>query len=204
MVDKTLRQAKERILIPIAQRMGGVDPSLITWLAFGVGVGAAVSLWQQNYGIGILLWGLNRILDGLDGTLARTNQRQSDFGGYLDMVLDVVIYTIIPLGLTAGTGTVTAYLALAVLLGSFYINAASWMYLAALLEKRQAGASSTGEQTTITMPTGLIEGTETIVLFSLFILLPHYLVPLFYLMAALVLITAIQRLIWAYRVLDGK
>lgn len=73
------------------------------------------------------------------------------------------------------------------------------MYLAALLEKRNAGAAARGELTSVTMPTGLVEGAETIVLYTIFLLFPGALVPIFVLMAGLVLITVGQRLIWAVR-----
>jgi hypothetical protein len=49
------------------------------------------------------------------------------------------------------------------------------------------------------MPTGLIEGAETIVFYIAFYLFSVYLAPLFWLMAVLVVITAGQRLVWAYR-----
>jgi hypothetical protein len=49
------------------------------------------------------------------------------------------------------------------------------------------------------MPAGLIGGTETIIFYSLFLLWPLYLVPLYLLMAGLVLVTVGQRLVWASR-----
>ncbi|MEZ4605660.1 MAG: hypothetical protein R2865_02330 [Deinococcales bacterium] len=86
------------------------------------------------------------------------------------------------------------------LLSSFYINAASWMYLAALLEKRAVKHSLTS----IIMPAGLIEGAETILFFSLFMLFPEHLYQLFSLMATLVIITVIQRLWWVFRRLSRE
>jgi hypothetical protein len=73
------------------------------------------------------------------------------------------------------------------------------MYLAALFEKRSTGAAAGGELTAVTMPAGLIEGAETVVFFTLFLLFPGAIVPLFSLMAALVLFTAGQRVAWAIR-----
>jgi hypothetical protein len=58
------------------------------------------------------------------------------------------------------------------LLGSFFVNAASWMYLSAVLERRGAGAAARGERTTVTMPPGLIAGAETVVLYTLFLVFP--------------------------------
>jgi phosphatidylglycerophosphate synthase len=100
------------------------------------------------------LWLFNRVLDGLDGMVARFHARQSDFGGYLDIVLDFVVYAAIPVGLYWGNPGATNTAALILLLSSFYVNAASWIYLSAILEKRAAGASARGELTSVTMPNG--------------------------------------------------
>ena len=200
MIDKVLREPKESLLTPLVQGpLRRIHPTTVTVLAAVVGLAAAVAVWQGAYLPALALWAVNRVLDGLDGTLARITNQQSDLGAYLDIVLDHVVYTAIPLGLALAAGTSEAFLALALLLASFYINGASWMYLAALIEKRHAGAVAQGELTTVTMPGGLIEGAETVFFYSLFLLFPGALVPLFGLMAALVLITAGQRVPWAIR-----
>lgn len=199
-IDKLLRVPKERVLTPLARDgLRDVHPITITVAALGVGLAAGVAAWQQVYGLALGLWLINRVLDGLDGTVARLHAKQSDLGGYLDILLDVTVYAVVPLGLALGVNTPAAYLSLALLLGSFYINGASWMYLAALLEKRNSGAAARGELTTITMPGGLIEGTETVIFYGLFLLFPGWLVLLFGLMAGLVLFTTGQRVVWAVR-----
>ncbi len=200
MLDKILRVPKEQILTPLARGpLRTLSPTTVTLLAAGVGVAAGMAAWQQAYVPALALWGVNRVLDGLDGTLARLQEAQSDLGSYLDIVLDHLSYVAIPLGLALANGTNAAFLALALLFASFYINGASWMYLAALLEKRRQGATAQNELTSVTMPGGLIEGTETVVCYVLFLLLPGALVPLFGLMATLVVITAGQRIAWAVR-----
>lgn len=200
MIDKVLREPKEALLGRlITGPLRRVHPTTVTILAALAGIAAAIAAAQHAYLWALALWVLNRILDGLDGTLARVTNQQSDLGAYIDTLLDHVIYVAIPLGLTLADGTPAALLALVCLLASFYINGASWMYLAALLEKRKAGANAQGELTGITMPGGLIEGAETIVLFTLFLLFPGALIPLFGLMAVLVLVTTGQRVVWAMR-----
>ncbi len=201
MVDKNLRRPKELLMAPLAGPLRAIHPNIVTGIACLFGLACAFAAAQGAYGVAVGLWIVNRILDGLDGTLARLSGKQSDLGGYLDIVLDTVVYAAIPLGLAFSVGTQGAFLALALLLASFYINGATWMYLAALLEKRNSGAAAQGELTTITMPGGLIEGAETVLLFSLFLLLPNLLVPLFTLMAALTMFTAVQRVFWATRAL---
>lgn len=202
MIDKVLRPPKERALTPLASRMASyIHPNSVTVIACVVGLASAVAAWQHAFGVALALWVLNRVLDGLDGTLARVADQQSDVGGYLDIVLDNIVYAAVPLGVALALDTRAAYLGVALLFASFYINNASWMYLAALLEKRNVGAQARGELTTIAMPGGLIEGTETIVLYGLLLLVPGASVPLFMIMGVLVLCTAAQRLIWAVRAL---
>lgn len=200
MIDEVLRVPKEAILAPLVRGpLRRLHPTIVTIAAAVAGIAAGVAAWQGASLPALGLWLLNRLLDGLDGTLARSTGRQSDLGAYLDIVLDHVVYIAVPLGLALAAGTPAATLALALLLASFYLNGASWMYLAALLEKRNAGAAARGELTTVTMPGGLIEGAETMVCYTLFVLFPGALVPLFGLMAVLVLFTVLQRVAWAIR-----
>jgi phosphatidylglycerophosphate synthase len=169
--------------------------------AFGAGVAAAAVAARGQYGAGLLCWALNRVLDGLDGVLARATGRQTDFGGYLDTLLDFLVYALVPLGLVVGRPSLPVALAALVLLAAFYVNAASWMYLSALLERRAQGAALRGEQTSVTMPGGLVAGSETILFYALFFLMPGNLAPLFLVMAALVGVTVVQRAAWGWSAL---
>lgn len=120
------------------------------------------------------------------------------------MVADTIGYAAVPIGVALGIDEPSAWIAVSVLLGTFFVNAISWSYLSAVLEKNGTGAAATGERTTITMPPALIEGTETIVLFSLFIAFPQWATWLFAVMAALVTVNVVQRLAWARRNLGNR
>ena len=180
--------------------MSRISPTHISILGLAIGLFAAYAAYKQQYLWALTLWLLNRILDGLDGLIARLHDRQSDFGGYLDILTDFVVYAALPLGLVAGAPTTERYLALSVLLAAYYVNAASWMVLAAILEKR--AAHDPDAQTTIVMPAGIIGGFESIVAYGIFLLFPAYITVLFSIFAALVFITTIQRLIWARKNID--
>ena len=198
MIDDVLRIPKEKIMEPLAKALPGVSPTAITVTACLVGVASGAAAMGQQYGLALGLWGANRLLDGLDGTMARANGKQSDLGGYLDLVLDMVVYAAIPLGLALGSNLSGIILALAVLFASFYINSATWMVLSSFLEKRCQGAKARGELTTVTIPRGLVEGLETFLFYSLFFIFPQWLTGLFSLMAGLVVLTSIQRVVWAF------
>lgn len=199
MLDTQSRTVKNRLLEPLVSVFGRFHP--ITLSVIGL-VMILIAFWlliQQAYWWAFLFWFLNRFFDGIDGIVARHTERQTDLGGYVDIVLDFVAYALVPIGLVIGDPNEIRWLALSGLLATFYVNAASWMMLAAILEKRDQGASARGETTTVTIPEGLVGGFLTIVFFSLFILLPEQLVVLFVTMSILVLVGVIQRLWWAAR-----
>ncbi len=200
MFDHWLRMLKDRILEPIAPALGRwVHPNLISLLALLAGLAAALLAARGRTGPAFAAWVINRTLDGLDGSVARAAGAQSDFGGYLDLLLDFVVYAAVPVGVVLGYPSEAAWHAGLFLLASFFVNAASWMYLAAILERRNLGVAATGERTTVTMPPAIVAGTETVVFYSLFLLVPTWAPPLFWLMGILLVCNIVLRLAWARR-----
>lgn len=198
MFDILLRPLKDKLLDPVARALGRVfSPNAVTLISLFIGAASVAAVFYGYLGIGMILWILNRISDGLDGAVARVNNKSSDLGGYIDIMADFIIYAALPIAFALQSSAEEVLIAAAVLLASFYINAGAWMYLSALLEK--GGRASSREVTSVTMPEGLIGGTETVIFFTLFFLLPQFLVVLFYLMAALTLIAAAQRFMWAVK-----
>lgn len=200
MLDLRLRPIKERVLVGAARRLARVvGPGSLTLLALAITIGAG---WAAAVGltvVALVAWLIGRLLDGLDGPVARLRGSDSDLGGYHDVLGDTVGYVAVPLGVAFSVDTRAGWITLSVLLGTFWVNGMSWSYLAAILEKRNAGASTTGEMTSVTMRPALIEGTETIVIYSAYILFPHIAPWLFAAMAGLVAINVLQRLRWASR-----
>ncbi len=200
MFDPFFRALKERLLEPVARALGPqLPPAAITWVAFAVGLMCAVVVLAGDLRVALGLWLLNRLLDGLDGTHARVHARISQFGAYLDIVLDFVVYAAIPIAFVVVGRHYELALAGMFLLASFYVNAASWMYLSALLEARGEGAITHGETTSATMPPGIVAGTETVIFYTLFFLVPSRQAMLFTVMALLVLANVALRLRWANR-----
>ena len=196
MYDHLIRQPKETILRPLARKVS-LSPNTLTAIGLLFGLVAALLCAFGLFRWALYFWIANRLLDGLDGEVARVRGTQSDLGGYLDILADLLIYAFIPIGLTFSNGLTAAWLSLSLMLASFYLNVGSWMYLSSILEKRNVGAANSGEKTSVTMPRGLIEGTETVVFFSLFLLFPQYIIPLFLLFTFLTFVGAFQRVLWA-------
>lgn len=201
MFDRSIRRVKDQWLHPLVVLFGDTSPHIISITACLIGLIAAWLAWAQCYEWAIPVWLLNRLLDGVDGAVARRQGRQSDFGGYVDILLDFMVYAAVPLGVAFSFDNPNNALAVGVLISVYYVNAGSWMYLSALLEKRQHGARSSQEKTAVTMPESIIGGTETVIAYVLFLALPAYFAGLAWLFSALIMLGVVQRLLWARRVL---
>lgn len=198
MFDTELRSLKDRVLAPLVRALEPVSPTALTGAALAVGLGCAGAAALGWPLVALGLWVVNRVLDGLDGLVARRFGKTSDRGGYLDLVFDFVVYAAVPLGLAWDAADPGVWAACAFLLGAYYVNAVSWLALSALEEKRRAGAPAQRE-TSLAMPRGLVEGFETVVLYLAFFLWTDGLVWLFAAGAVLVLASAALRVVWALR-----
>ena len=203
MLDRHLRSTKDRIARPLVRVLSPwLPPLVLTGMSLVVGVGAGLAAVAGLTWISLGAWWFSRIADGLDGAVARARDGSSDLGGYLDVLGDTVVYASIPLGVAFGVDDRSVWIATGVLLATFYVNAVSWLFLSAVIERRTARATghrSSSGPTTIVMPAGVIEGTETIVLFTLLLAFPDHAVFWCSSMAALVGFNVLQRLHWARR-----
>ncbi len=77
-----------------------VTPNQTTWAAFGIALLSFVSFVLGYNIIAGLLVQLSSIVDGIDGSLARLKGMTSEFGSFLDSVLDRYADILIVLGLT--------------------------------------------------------------------------------------------------------
>ena len=210
MFDESLRRLKEDVFVPLARLLarGGLTPTAVTLAAFAAGLGAAASAASNSLSLASFLWWVGRILDGLDGTLARLTQQQSDLGGYLDIVCDFGVYAAVPIGVVFGVApsltrrqSEEAYLALAILEGACFVNAAALFMLSGLLQQRD-GRKRSRQMTSVEMPRGLVEGFETMIAFQLFLLFPQHAAFLMGTFAAAVVLTVLHRVRWACQVLQ--
>ena len=121
----------------------------------------------------IIFW-LSRLFDGLDGALARKRGQQSDFGGYLDIIFDFILYAIIPLSF-AYVNPENLFWGM-ILEASFYVNSAGVLYLSGLLIKKQTEKDMKNQTNSLILPKGIIEAFETYLFYTLFYLLPDQIV----------------------------
>ena len=173
----------------------GISADAVTLAGLVPGLAAALMIVLELDGAALVLFGLNRFLDGLDGAIARSTRR-TDRGGFLDIVLDFAIYGAIPLAFALRDSGAFA-LPAAVLLFSFYVNGASFLAFAAVAAKRGMSSDIRGIKS-IYFTAGFMEGTETILFFAAMILLPWYFPVLAYAFAGLTVMSALARITLAW------
>ena len=174
----------------------GVSANAVTIAAFAVGALAGAAIGMQFFLVGLLLIGISRLGDGLDGAVARIRGK-TDYGGYLDIVLDFFFYGAIPLGFALADPAANA-VAAAILVFSFYVNGASFLAFAILAERRRLSTTARGEKS-IFFTTGLAEATETFAMFAAACLFPDWFPVLAYVFAAICFYTALSRIVLAGR-----
>jgi phosphatidylglycerophosphate synthase len=193
MLDRALNAALRQPLQRVARGLlrAGVQADHLTWVGFAVGM-LAVPLIASGHSVWALLpMALNRLADGLDGTLARLTA-PTDRGAFLDIALDFLFYASIPLAFALADPAAHA-LAAAVLLFAFMGTASSFLAFAVLAAKRGL-ASVAYPQKGFYYLGGLTEATETLTVFTLMCLVPAWFAPLALGFAALCALTTATRI----------
>ena len=196
MLDGSARKLIDPSLMRLAGTLKriGVTPNQVTIAGFVIGLAAAGAIAWHWYLAGLVLLLISRLADGLDGSLAKQTQT-SDFGGYLDIVLDFAFYGAIPLAFILANPGQNA-LAGATLILSFYVNGASFLAYASIAEKRKLTSNARGTKS-IYFTTGLAEATETLAVFALACLFPAWFPVLAWVFAAICFYTALARIMQA-------
>jgi len=196
MLDRKARKLLDPVLDRIAKILvnAGIRANTVTLVAFAIGLVAFVALANCYYLTGLVLLLVSRIGDGLDGAVARQTKK-TDFGGYLDIVLDFAFYGMIPVAFIFANPDQNA-LAGAVLIVSFYVTGASFLAYAIMAEKHGLVDTQHGSKS-LYFTTGLAEATETIVVFVAFCLFPEWFAPIAWTYAAICFYTALSRIIQA-------
>ncbi len=193
MLDSLVLKHSKQQQIQLAQQViqWGFNANQVTVIGFLIGISALPLLAFEHYWLALLAILLNRLLDGLDGTMARLTQT-SDRGGFLDIVLDFLFYSAIPLGFALANPAENA-LAAAVLIYSFIGTGSSFLAFAIFAAKRQISSSVYPHKSFYYLG-GLTEATETILVFTLMCLVPTWFNELAYGFAVLCLTSTALRI----------
>jgi len=184
-------QAIARLLV-----RAGVGANTVTLAGFAVGMLAAILIASGVYSMGAIALLASRLLDGLDGAVARETQ-PTDAGGFLDISLDFVFYASIPLAF-AVANPATHALPAAALLAAFIGTGSSFLAFAALAAKRGMDNLAYPDKSFYFLG-GLTEATETLAFFVAMCIWPAHFDVLAYTFAALCAVTTATRIWWGWR-----
>lgn len=187
----------EKYFEPLAEKLSHVNPSTLTLLGSIPPLLFFVFVINKLYLLAIIAF-LGTLLDVIDGMVARKYGKVTNFGGFLDSVLDRLGDFFIITAFSFG-GIVRWEIVAPVLLFSFLIS-----YIRA-----QGGVRNKGDAN-FSLGVGLIERTERYILviaaLILYMLFPTVALSgfnlaegVFILLAALSFYTVIQRMLHAYR-----
>lgn len=207
MLDRHVRPR----LDPALDRVAGVldrpavTPDRISVVGLVLGLASAVAAGAQLWTAALVLWLVSRAADGLDGPLARRRSRRaapgarpSEAGGFLDITADFAVYgaTVVGVAVGAAAGHGAPWWPFLLVLLAYYVNGTAFLAFSSIAER-------TGRQRddgrSLSFLGGLAEGTETIVVHSLWLLLPAFAWQLALVWAAVVAVSAGQRLVGGYR-----
>lgn len=192
MLDRAARRLIDPVLdqLALTAQRAGVTANQITVAGFGCGLASIGAIALQSYEFGLLLLLANRLADGVDGALAR-RVGATDLGGYLDIVLDFIVYS----------GTAFAFalaqpdhaLAAAFLIFSFMGTGSSFLAFAIFAAKRKLDGEAATNKSFYYLG-GITEGTETILFFVIILLFPGWFPVAAYIYGTLCWLTTIGRI----------
>lgn len=208
MFDARLRQALGPVLDAVASRLDrpGVTPDRITLLGLIVGLGSAATAAYQLWWWSLGLWLLSRLLDGLDGPLARRRHRAADpapvAGGFLDITADFIVYGATVLGVAVGVteGYGSAWQPFAAVLLAYYINGTAFLAFSSAAER---SGRRLDDGRSFSFIGGLAEGSETILVHSVWLAVPVHASVVAAVWAAVVALSAGWRVVAGYRLLGA-
>ena len=197
MLDSYMRRVIDPPLDRAGRRLAaaGVAANAVTVAGFAIGLLAIPCLAAEWYGLALAAILLNRLADGLDGAVAR-HATLTDFGGYLDIVCDFIVYAGVAFGFALARPENA--LPAAFLILSFVGTGTSFLAFAILAAKRGLTSEARGRKSLYYLG-GLTEGTETVAAFTAFCLFPGAFPTLAYIFGALCWLTTAARVASARR-----
>ncbi len=198
MFDRVLLVPTRAALAPLARLAAkrGIGADTLTFAGFAIGILTVPTIALGWFLAGLALILANRLLDGLDGAVARLTQ-PTDRGAFLDIALDFFFYATVPFAFALHDPGANA-LAAAFLILAFVGTGSSFLAFAVIAAKRGlAGTDYPGKG--IYFLGGLTEGAETIAFFCLICLWPAAFAPLAVLFGIACCVTTGFRWYWGWK-----
>ena len=198
MIDNLFRARLPRFCGPLLAlyRRLGWTPNQVSALGFAIAVFASLAVAFHFWVLAFVLWWLSRLADGTDGLLARESGLASDFGAYLDIVLDMAAYGAMVLGFAyAAPEFIPQWIAMLFL----YILCIASALALGMQEASRGGAPR--DDRGLRLGAGLAEGGETGIAYSVFLFFPDELLLTTSAWVVVLAITVVARSMLAWRIL---
>lgn len=171
MIDARLLPIQSAVLTPVARwvQRHGISADALSVAGFGIGLLGLVAIWSGQWRAALALILANRVIDGLDGAVARLNG-PTERGAFLDITLDFMFYALVPLGFALHDPAANA-LPAALLLAAFIGTGSSFLAFSTIAAKIGLKASDYPTKGIYYLG-GLTEGFETILVFLAMCLWP--------------------------------
>lgn len=179
----------------------GIGADTVTLVGFAVGLLAAGLIAAGHPLAGAIGIVVSRLLDGLDGAVARQT-RPTARGGFLDISLDFVFYASIPLAFAVANPVANA-LAAVCLLAAFVANGTAFLAYAVTAGQRGMTSLAYPDKSFYFLG-GLAEATESLVAFLAMCVWPQYFALLADGFAVLCAFSAVARLAAGWQTFDQR
>ncbi|WP_409331956.1 CDP-alcohol phosphatidyltransferase family protein [Trujillonella humicola] len=207
MLDSAARALLDAPLARVAQALDRpwLTPDRLTVAGLVLGLASAAAAAGRLWTLALVLWLLSRAADGLDGPLARRRRaagRLADAGsgGFLDITADFLVYGSGVVGVAVGVTTAhdAPWLPFLAVLLAYYVNGTAFLAFSSIAER---AGRRIDDGRSLSFLGGLAEGTETIAVHALWLLLPAVAWQVAWVWAGVVGLTAAHRVVVGYRAL---
>ena len=170
MLDSRVRRVIDKPLDVIGRKLElvGITANSVTAFGFICEILSIAFIANDYLNYGLLFLCLNRLSDGLDGAVARAS-KLSDYGGFLDIVSDFIVYSGIVFAFAMRDSSVALYAAF--LIFSFIGPITSFLAYAIVAAKKDINTSKRGKKSFYYLG-GICEGTETAFILILMCVMP--------------------------------
>ena len=170
MIDHPARrfiQAHSKSIVSLALRLS-LRPNHVTLIGFFISFTSVYFIIYHHFIMAICMWWVGRICDAFDGIIARGTGQESIFGGFLDLVLDMLVYSSIVVSF-AFIFPQSSILFLIILVG-YVLSITTALALGELQQRFQI----LNDNRSLSLASGLAEAGETGIYYTLVLLFPDY------------------------------
>lgn len=208
MLDRRARALLARPVDAITRAVDrpGITPDGLTLAGLGLGLASALAAGLQLWAVALVLWLVSRVVDGVDGALARRRKADgrlrgdSEAGGFLDITSDFVVYGATVVGVAVGATAAfgAPWWPFLLVLFVYYVNGTAFLAFSSIAERT---GRRIDDGRSLSFLGGLAEGTETIIVHALWLILPFWAWQIALVWVVVVGISATQRMVAGYRAL---